>query len=732
MIISLDKFKNKNTGSGGSGGGDVIINVQGLPFNEIGYDPNQQNDATNILMNDFQISKDAYMNWDSNRTDAAYLFADSEIEYGPAIDLTNVTNINGMYSNCRNLKYVPEIDLTNITEANDLFAECISLNEVRFKGNVQDNINCNNMFANIPATVYLNCSGNSNAIITQAQQYGNQIVEALGLNVSKFKYFLPNTNTILQGILNPESNYAEVNGEKYPLRYFGNGDYKVILPNETTEAVVLYVENQNPHAISTGVDMGILNQELMPATEVLLDNFYNYFEKSEGVGFNNELQMIIPSGGYVIYKVEIPVYFNGRCSLYIDGSAEDGNISGIEIQFYDMYDNTGWMFTLGENTYWDELVNEIYFDHTDNKMYIKFKIQNNTSANVWFTQPIVFGFKGNLSEVNDNFDIKKRFFCIDKLNGYNVFSSGSVDVQLNGDIYNTGDTFYDRTETANYLPQERETGVPGQYTTMYFNSIYIKDFENDFTISIPEFPYLYTNIYDYYGCYPVYSNKQSGASIARTNMENSLYFATEGVTVNNYKVTIPADGKVLFKKGGNNFGYRLDVYDENNNIITDQGQLMTCKWFAYDGGGADYSLTNYTGGSFYAGKYLYMENHFGNTITVEIYENEYGPTKVEGLVHDHFHMEVYILDENGNGIDYDLENHPITWTFGDISGSGMTISGNVQKNGYNNLYVDGFSVDFYWQLWNNGINDITITLDDGSQHRFVGNQQLFINLTETN
>lgn len=731
MIISLNKFKNKNTGSGGSGGGDVIINMQGLPFNEIGYDGNQQFDATTILMNDFQTSKEAYWNWDSNRTDAAYLFAGSTIEYGPAIDMTNVTNINGMYSNCRDLKYVPEIDLTNITEANHAFAACPNLNVIKFKGSVRDDLVCEGIFLETnTATVDLtNCNGNLDSIITQAQMYGNQILEPVYKNIAKFMFYDPSNVSYISGILDPTKNYAMVNGsdEKFPLRYHGDGNYKVIL-NEDKDYVQIFLDGKDgSYTVNTGSDVTI-NQEQMTFNDVMINDFEAMKLSSENVDFPEPYIMNINPQGNVEFKMEIPDYFQSKCSFEIPTyDVPDGNLDAVRLKFYAADHNVMWEVDLGYGANIPEIVNEIFYDSNDGKYYLWFRIENYTSSTIIIQQYIKIGCLTQHNIIpNDSYDIAKKILLFDNDGNKLTTSYESIIAHMDGDIYNTGDTYYNNDASVLKYNDPVENYIDeAQYVERYL--INVPKYKKDFKFLTDEFPYVRCTVYDFNGKYTVLQKTGSWPMDGLAYISSQIYQKTEGVTMESSVVTIPAHGKVLFKRNSGKFFYKLTVNDLDGNVL-DPTFIYTMIFEEDPDGNIQYYTAPYDGKQFFAGKYLYIENPQDYTVKVDITQNEdlLGNGSFIGSF-DHYDFQVDLLDENGNWLNdtYDVDNHPITWTWGDVTG-------NLEKSVYNNFKCR-IPAEFYWRFYeNNTMIDVVLTLEDGTTYNFNGNTYMQITINTQN
>lgn len=721
MIISLDKFKKEN--NGGSGGGDVIINVQGLPFNEIGYDPSQQNDATNILFDDFNTSRFAYANWDSSSTTTAYMFAGSDIEYGPAIDMTNVTNINYMYDNCSKLKYVPEIDLTNITEAIMTFAGCSSLNVIKFKGSVRNDLVCDQIFSNgNTATIDLtNCSGNLDSIITQAQMWGNQIIEPVYKNIAKFMFYDPTNVSYISGILDPATNYATVDGsdDKFPLRYHGDGNYKVIL-NEDKDYVQIFLDGKNgSYIVNTGTDTTI-NQEQMTFNDVMINDFEAMKLSSSDVDFIEPYMMNINVGGNIEFKMEIPDYFQSKCSFEIPTyDVPDGNLGEVRVKFFDAYHNVIWEVDLGYATNIPEIVNEIFYDYNEYKQYLWFRIENNTSSAVIIQQYIRIGcLTANDIIPNDSFDIQKKILLFDNDTNKLTTSYDSVIAHMDGDIYNTGDTYYNYDADVYKMQVNFDNYIDGNQILDCYG-ISLPKYKKDFKYLTDEFPYVRCTVYDYNGKYTVLQKTQSWPMDSIASISNAIYQKTEGVTMANNVVTIPAHGKVLFKRNSDKFFYNLTINDLEGNVLN-SNVIYIMKFEEDPDTNIQYYTAPYDGSKFFAGKYLYIENTQDFTVKVDIMQNADLLGGSFNAQFDRYELMVDLIDENGNYLNdsYDIDNHPITWVWGDVTG-------NLERSAYGSFRCR-IPIDFYWRFFDNF--DVVLTLEDGTTHNFSGNSYLGITI----
>ena len=161
MIISFNTGKIETKGGGGNlqqkkvtvteNGLDVIVPDAGYDglstvyiktdvgdggssykdFSVIGYD-----DETSIMLNneiddDIAYSKSLYDAWNPENTTLYNAYkGDTKMVYAPAIDTSNVTNMNYAFSGCTQLEYMPDYDTTNVANYEFFCANCTKLKRV--------------------------------------------------------------------------------------------------------------------------------------------------------------------------------------------------------------------------------------------------------------------------------------------------------------------------------------------------------------------------------------------------------------------------------------------------------------------------------------------------------------------------------------------------------------------------------------------------------------------------
>lgn len=104
--------------AGGSGG-------SGIDFSPIGYDAEFSAEVNAKFNADVAYSKTLYDAWNPSRTSARGLYDDNrKIVYAPAIDTSNVTNMDSMFRYCTNLQTVPFLDTSKVTNMYCMFISC--------------------------------------------------------------------------------------------------------------------------------------------------------------------------------------------------------------------------------------------------------------------------------------------------------------------------------------------------------------------------------------------------------------------------------------------------------------------------------------------------------------------------------------------------------------------------------------------------------------------------------
>ena len=79
----------------------------------------------NLILNGIDINNGDYDY--SGIEDMSYMFSGHPIKKTPIIDLTNVSNIDGMYKDCEELEFAEDMEGYEITDADKLFMNCRKL-----------------------------------------------------------------------------------------------------------------------------------------------------------------------------------------------------------------------------------------------------------------------------------------------------------------------------------------------------------------------------------------------------------------------------------------------------------------------------------------------------------------------------------------------------------------------------------------------------------------------------
>lgn len=112
MIAYLNNNKIRNIHILGGGTVDGVV----TNWSDIGYTI-----IPKIIEDAYKYSKDIYDNWDASITNRAGAFGnDSRLVYFPAVDTSNVTNMQDMLANS-NLQIVPFFDTSNVTNMQHTF-----------------------------------------------------------------------------------------------------------------------------------------------------------------------------------------------------------------------------------------------------------------------------------------------------------------------------------------------------------------------------------------------------------------------------------------------------------------------------------------------------------------------------------------------------------------------------------------------------------------------------------
>lgn len=123
---------------------NVFIDAKGLPSNE--YISFLFNDGTNVIenieiINSSHITKFSHMIErmkyiktifadTSGATEMQFMFANSAIENPPYLNTSNVTNVEGMFSKCNNLKNIPPYDFSKVTNMKSTLFICPNITSI--------------------------------------------------------------------------------------------------------------------------------------------------------------------------------------------------------------------------------------------------------------------------------------------------------------------------------------------------------------------------------------------------------------------------------------------------------------------------------------------------------------------------------------------------------------------------------------------------------------------------
>ena len=126
---------------------NVFIDAVGLPSN-VPYISTLFNFDTNIIenieiINSSHITKFSHMVEHmkhiktifadtSGATEMQFMFANSAIENPPYLNTSNVTNVEGMFSKCTNLKNIPPYDFSKVTNMKSAFFICPNITSVPY------------------------------------------------------------------------------------------------------------------------------------------------------------------------------------------------------------------------------------------------------------------------------------------------------------------------------------------------------------------------------------------------------------------------------------------------------------------------------------------------------------------------------------------------------------------------------------------------------------------------
>lgn len=126
---------------------NVFIDAKGLP-SDVPYIPTLFNYNTNVIENIEIINSshitafnNAFKNMQhiktvsvdtSGATDTTYMFSESVIEDPPYLNTSNVTDVEGMFFKCTNLKNIPPYDFSNVTNMLGTFQLCPNITSVPY------------------------------------------------------------------------------------------------------------------------------------------------------------------------------------------------------------------------------------------------------------------------------------------------------------------------------------------------------------------------------------------------------------------------------------------------------------------------------------------------------------------------------------------------------------------------------------------------------------------------
>lgn len=124
LTTLAEKVSTITVGEGGSGG-------SGFDFSPIGYDAEFSTEVNSNINSDIAYSKSLYDSWNPSNTSSYNFYKnDKNIVYAPNIDTSNVTDMEGMFHSCVNLKTVPFYYTSNVKTMQYMFYNCSSIKKV--------------------------------------------------------------------------------------------------------------------------------------------------------------------------------------------------------------------------------------------------------------------------------------------------------------------------------------------------------------------------------------------------------------------------------------------------------------------------------------------------------------------------------------------------------------------------------------------------------------------------
>lgn len=109
--------------------------ISSLPSGGGGYPPDWSQigytGAPQMVMDAFSYAKTIHDNWDPTVTNIQGKFSnDKNLVYMPLVDTSRATNMNNMFAGCTNLTTVPLLDTSSVTNMGNMFSSCSRLTSV--------------------------------------------------------------------------------------------------------------------------------------------------------------------------------------------------------------------------------------------------------------------------------------------------------------------------------------------------------------------------------------------------------------------------------------------------------------------------------------------------------------------------------------------------------------------------------------------------------------------------
>ena len=226
---------------------NVFIDAEGLPSNE--YISTLFNDGTNVIenieiINSSHLTKFSHMVErmkhiktifadTSGATEMQFMFANSAIENPPYLNTSNVTNVEGMFAKCNNLKNIPPYDFSKVTNMKSAFSICPNITSIPplDTHNVENVYFCFAQRTKLKSIPLLDFSNVTNAGIAFAECTSLTDVGGFtGLKVDIDIYYSPLTH---DSALNIIDNLAVSSGHKVT---FKRSTFNTLTPAEIAKA----------------------------------------------------------------------------------------------------------------------------------------------------------------------------------------------------------------------------------------------------------------------------------------------------------------------------------------------------------------------------------------------------------------------------------------------------------------------------------------------------------------